>query len=271
MSLYGPVDKTLTNRFINPDLASGGFTFPGSVISNGEMVVPDGPFPDVGISYGWTGTANSSASVELRGSQEVRRNLALNPRMASGGTGVATNNNGTIWTLTKYISLPSPTPDGITTGTKGQVAAGVSSRSILSVYNLDGLSNTSGITRSVGAWVWVSSDGYGIGLGDGYQSAASWTPLPAQTWTWVTSGSSPYSGTSYSSAQVTKVASSEIAGADEVIYITGITTVEGSIPPDSFFDGDTVSVMDTLDNETIIIKAKNAGQYLRVGETIHQT
>lgn len=271
MSLYGPVDKTLTNRFINPDLASGGFTFPGSVISNGEMVVPDRPFPDVGISYGWTGTANNSESVELRGSQEVRRNLAFNPRMAPGGTGVASNNNGAIWTMTKYISLPSPTPDGITTGIKGQVTSGASSRSILSAYNLDGLSNTSGVTRSIGAWVWASSDGYGIGLGAGFQSMSNWTPLPAQTWTWVTSGSSPYLGTAYSSAQVSKLASDALAGADDVVYITGVTVFEGSVPPDTFFDGDTVSVMDTLNNETIIIKAKNAGQYLRVGETIHQT
>ena len=274
MSLYGPVDKTLTNRFINPDLASGGFTFPGSVISNGEMVVPDSPFPAVGISYGWTGTANNSASVELRGSQEVRRNNFPDPRLKQGTSYLQPapgSSSGSAATITQIqglspngfgyarltVGIPATSPDQgliVRNAAAGSTPAGKPIR--LSFELRDSRTRkvlliTTFYAGGVVTRNYTTPEPLGLEAGT-WQRVVTTLPLAGSEDGWYT--------------RVYPYGTANLMSAGETLDIADVMVGDGT-----YFDGDTVSTMDTIHNETIIIKAKNAGQYLRVGETIHQT
>jgi len=154
-------------------------------------------------------------------------NLAVNPRAA--GTAAITSNNGATHPLAKNVTVPA-TPDGVTTAAEQRYSSGGNQTHVISIYNLDGLMNTSGSNRSVSLWVRVSAGGYRVKA----TSYFAEQNLPANTWVRVQM-SSPVPGSSYSSIFVEK-ASGEPVALEDRGWVTGIMAVEGS-QHYSFADG----------------------------------
>lgn len=146
-------------------------------------------------------------------------NLAKDPRVLNSTSGI-TSNNSAIWTLTRAVTVPA-TPDGITSAAESKVASGVTSSSVLSVYNLDVLGNSSGITRSVSAWVRVNVTGYSVYTDGSFPV----TSLPANTWVRVQT-TTPRSGTGWSAITIRK--NSGAAAESDRGWVTGIMATEGS-------------------------------------------
>ncbi|WP_336628452.1 MULTISPECIES: hypothetical protein [unclassified Microbacterium] len=146
-------------------------------------------------------------------------NLALNPNANAAGPGF-NNNNGAIWTSTRNAPVPAAHPQGITTCASSTVAPGQTSTLVLSLYNIDALTNT-GPARAIGAWFYVTADGYQARILSNAPVA-----LAANTWTWITG---QVAANAYASAAVEKITGN--AGASDIGYITGVTAYAGSTAP----------------------------------------
>ena len=160
-----------------------------------------------------------------QGGQAAITNLTVDPRITSVSNTINSNNN-TENSITKNVTVPA-TPDGITTALESRYVSGAHGH-VLSTYNVDGLANTSGITRSVSAWVRVNASGYRA-----YLVGQPPQDIPANTWMRIQTGS-PLAGTSWSGAYITNLSGAP-SGSDRG-YITGIMTVQGS-QNYSFSDG----------------------------------
>ena len=144
-------------------------------------------------------------------------NLSTNPRALSGAGGW-TSNNSTIYPVTTGVAVTGQ-PNGITTAAMSQLAAGQSNASVLSIYNIDNMGNST-TSRTVGAWVYVSASGYQAYI---YAPTPTYVALSPNTWTYVQS-SSPITG--WAMVAVTKI--SGLAGSSDYAYATGSMVVAGS-------------------------------------------
>ena len=146
-----------------------------SVIGWGSYEFADGASP----GWAWNGAANSSTS----SGPPLINNLNINPRAEIGTSGWSSN-NGAVYPATKGVAI-SGHPRGVTTAVRSQIATGAITPTVLSLYNIDALGNTS-ISRMLGVWVYVNVSGYYSYI---YPSSgvATETPLTANTWTFICS------------------------------------------------------------------------------------
>lgn len=156
------------------------------------------------------------------GTVEVMRNLAINPTTA-GAAGYQSNNAAT-WTVTKETSSTTTNPQDINTRMRSVLNGAQSTPSVMSMYNVDGLSNVNP-DRLLGAWFYVNTSGYEAWLGAG--SSTVRTPLPSSQWTWVTGSAS---ANSFAGAFVQKIAPGAVAAPSDIAYITGVTATQGYTP-----------------------------------------
>ncbi len=144
-------------------------------------------------------------------------NLAVNPRAQSGGGGWSSNNGAIVACSTGNAIAGHPL--GIVTATKcNPVVANTSS--IMSLYNIDSLSNTATV-RWVGVWVWASASGYKAYTGNG--GAVN---LSAATWTFLKTGSAAAGW----SAMYVQTQSGAAAPITDYAMATGVISVVGSGP-----------------------------------------
>lgn len=152
-------------------------------------------------------------------------NLAKSPR----GTNASyiNSNDSTVWEVTRNITVPA-TPDGITTAAQSRLVG--SNPYVLSMYDIDGLGNSGGFTRSISAWVRVNASGYSI-----MNSISNWAvqSLPANAWVRVQT-IVPFPATSWSGIYIRK--DSGAPAPTDRAWITGIMSVEGT-QHYSFADG----------------------------------
>lgn len=153
------------------------------------------------------------------GTVEVWRNVALNPN-AVAATGFSPN-SGAVTTVTRNVPVPAAHPQGIATAAMSQ-NTGTPNPAALSMYNIDILSNT-GPARTIGAWVYVDAAGYEASVAIGL--SAPRTPIPANTWVWLT-GAVP--ANTFGSAFILKTSGN--ASPTDKAYITGVTALIGATP-----------------------------------------
>ena len=142
-------------------------------------------------------------------------NLSTNPRNANG---IWNNNNGAVWTTS--AATITGHPSGITTAVKSQLQAGQTSSAVLSLYNVDGMTNST-TPRSIGAWAFVDAAGY-----EAYFRGPAETtrvPLTPNTWTYIKS-TAALSG--YLGFYIAKASGS--ASSADTAYATGSVTVAGA-------------------------------------------
>ncbi len=163
-----------------------------------------------------------------QGGMAAITNLATNPRGIYNGVPPSSNNTVT-HLLTRNVTVPA-TPDGITTAIEQRVSNDYTGASLLSLYNLDGLTGSSGITRSISAWVRVNTSGYRV---SGSDTNFPIQDLAANVWVRVQTDA-PVPGNEHVVLRVQKISGS-VALSDRA-YITGIMSVEGS-QHYSFADG----------------------------------
>lgn len=171
-------------------------------------------------SYKATNTGNpeqGGCAGHGQGGVAAITNLAKSPRGASAS--YISSNDSTVWEVTRNITVPA-TPDGITSAAQSRLVG--SSPYILSMFDIDGLGNTGGITRSFSAWVRVNASGYSLMNNTSYWTVQS---LPANTWARVQT-IVPFPGTSWSIIYIRK--DSGIPAASDRAWITGIMSVEGT-------------------------------------------
>jgi hypothetical protein len=146
-------------------------------------------------------------------------NISTNPRATAAGTGWSSN-DPSIYPIVRGVTI-SGHPAGIVTAIQSQLAAGKVTPYVMSVYNPDTLAN-SATTRTFGVWVMVNTSGYQARIAaTGIPTV--WTPLTANTWTYVQSAGG-YTG--YASIYIAKVSGN--AGASDISYATGGIVVAGS-------------------------------------------
>lgn len=186
---------------------------------------------------------------------EVWRNLAANPN-AAVNSGFSSNNT-TSWTASRNVTAPAGNPQGISTAAQSVLAPSATSASVLSMYNIDGLSNTGPSTRIIGAWMRVNASGYQARIGS---SSGSYVSIAANVWTWVTG---PASSTNWGIAEITKISGN--AAASDVGYITGVTAIVGLAPTATIAGG-----IDPLDSDLTAswTGAANASESILTGANV---
>jgi prepilin-type N-terminal cleavage/methylation domain-containing protein len=144
-------------------------------------------------------------------------NLSTNPKNANG---LWSNTNGAVWTTS--AATITGHPSSITTAVRSQIQSGQTNASVLSVYNIDGMGNSTA-TRSVGAWAFVDAVGYEAYFTGTDPAQTTHLPLTQNTWTYVKS-TAALSG--YLNFYISK-ASGNASSADTA-YATGSITVGGT-------------------------------------------
>ncbi|WP_102193214.1 hypothetical protein [Microbacterium aurantiacum] len=156
-------------------------------------------------------------------------NLALNPNAAPAGAAGFRSNNVAVWTVTRQTVGASTNPQGITTRAASAFNGAQNNPFIMNMYDIDGNGNV-GPASVAGAWFYVPAGGYEAWLGSSSETVR--TPLPGSTWVWVTGTSA---ANSYMGAYVSKVSGN--AGASDIAYITGVTSLVGTVPPKATIAG----------------------------------
>jgi hypothetical protein len=166
-------------------------------------------------------------------STETRRNIGVNPRAVNAGSWLS--NGAGSWTNTVNTAITGH-PLNIVTACKVVPLAPVidTQRTLASSYSMDGLGNST-IIRGVGLWVWATVDTNAtVYLSGDFAGTSKITPVPANTWTWVTCAA-----TGFGSAIVQLIKPvGQTVGAADYALLTGCVVEVNSIPT-SFYDGDT--------------------------------
>jgi prepilin-type N-terminal cleavage/methylation domain-containing protein len=146
-------------------------------------------------------------------------NLSTNPRATLTGAGWFSN-NGAIYPVTKGVAI-SGHPASIVTAAKSQLVTGQVSGCLLSIYSADTLAN-SAIQRTVGLWVMTTGTGYQARV---YAASTPvvWTPLSANTWTFLKMSTG---STGYVSVSICKVSGNALEA--DIGYATGSIAVAGT-------------------------------------------
>lgn len=174
----------------------------------------------------------TQGSFEVAGATLVHAtNLALNPNAVPSGAAAFVSNNVAVWTVTRQTAGSSTNPQGITTRAASAFNGAQASPFIMNMYNIDGAGNV-GPASVVGAWVYVNASGYEAWLGTASETVR--TPIANGVWTWITGSSA---ANSYMGAYIAKVSGN--AGASDVAYITGVTSVIGTVVPKATIAGGT--------------------------------
>lgn len=223
------------NVQVNPILYSGPYSnawtaLPavGWAFGEGGWTTVDGTVAP-GASAGWLGVqlvvsgagaswADADPATSWRDALEpvaTGDNLAVNPFQAADLPGM-TSNNPTFYTARQGVTLPTATPDGITTG--GSLTSNAANNSDFagSASNLDGLGGT-GPARYAGAWVYTTQ----ANARAQWFPASDWEDIPSNQWVWFTSPQ-PVDENVYLSLYVaTRSGATATVGAQT--YVTGIT------------------------------------------------
>lgn len=141
-------------------------------------------------------------------------NSSADPKSTGGTWG---NNNGAVWATTAATITDHPV--GITTAIKSQLKAGQTNATVLSLYNVDGMVNST-TPRSVGVWAFVNAPGYESYFVGGAETTH--IPLTPNTWTYIQS-TTALSG--YIGFYIGKTTGN--AGSADIGYATGSMTVSG--------------------------------------------
>lgn len=194
----------------------------------------------------WMGTTNSSSSViEINGMDSDFFNLARNPQ---GVSSIGWNNNSADHTRIANYDIPSfmEHPLGLTKAMKS--VNNKNSDTALSMYNIDGLLNTSGITRRASVWVNAVFPDARARLG----TTGPWVALPQQTWVKITT-TDPV-GTGHLGLNVSSTTGLKFAHDLEALA-TGLMVWEDGTPePPMYFDGS----FDPITTTKVVIPANHS-------------
>ncbi|QGZ16724.1 minor tail protein [Microbacterium phage Dewdrop] len=160
----------------------------------------------------------------------VQENLVTNPRAVATGGGW-NSNDGSRYTITLGATPPVPHPLGITTAAEARALLGDTSV-LASIYNFDGLLNTSMQQRIAGMWVLVTEPGYRMANVE-WQTGEE---LPVNEWVFVRQVL-PRSAGAYQTATISKI--SGTASLTVRAYMTGAVVLPGTEAPKAYFDGST--------------------------------
>lgn len=180
-----------------------------------------------GVHYRWLNGVDIGPSVKAFPGGR-RMNWAQNPRGATAGGGLNANSSAN-HTVTKGTAV-APTPLGTVSAAMSQAVANVTTPATLSMYNVDGLINTS-VKRSVGAYVMANASGYVARL-TGVGVTPAFVPLTANVWTWI----SVANASGYISAAI-QTANGNVPASTDRGYITDVLAV---------IDGGTVTAADAF-------------------------
>lgn len=185
---------------------------------------PQDSYFDGGMAgYQWTGAAGTSSSRTNPAVQQ--KNLSVNPR-ATRNFGFQANN---AWWSMSHNQTITDHPLGITTAAKSTVVHANAGRTVLSIYNADGL-GMHPAWRGLGAWVMTPHSGYEANfIGRG----GSHVPLAPNEWKFITCAP----GSSWASIEIRKINAGETAAMGDVAYVTGVIATD-FVRPYEFFDGE---------------------------------
>lgn len=224
------IDSTQTNKIVLSYIEAvlyGNDNFNARLPDPSELVTMFGwEVEDVDYPINFIGDADNSLdsvtnvftnpSFESAGSSfTVRVNNSLNPNAVTAQGFSANNSN--VHTVTKNVPITGG-PQGITTAATSVIKSGQTATTVLSMFNVDTLSNTSA-SRYVGAWIYVAGSGYRARWDP---NDGSWTDLPNREWIWFACVT-PIPDNTMASLFIQKKDGS-VPPTTDIAYITGVTT-----------------------------------------------
>ena len=223
-------DTSVAPLAIRHPVATGWSQFSYPNLNDATNLVPNGR-GEGSSSMGtiWENVLSNPRGRDTSGTVVVRENLATNPRGTASGAGF-NSNNGAYWPATKGVPIDDH-PLGITTAVEQHPTEGVATATVVSLYNVDGLGDST-IERGLAAWVKVNTSGYEARFG----STRTRFPIPANEWTFVRDDATTVD--SWGGFQVVKAVGTGNADPGDQGWVTGVLAVPGRIVTEDYCDGD---------------------------------